>query len=109
MNQTQLEEFKNILLGDKKRIESEIENLKDTDYGDDVDSFDEESDETEQMAANFPISGHLKDRLRGINKALKNIEDGTYGKCSNCQKEISPERLKAKPEATTCITCGANE
>ena len=109
MTNEDLEKLKSILLEDKKRIEEEIESLKDTDYGDDVDSFDEESDEAEQMAINSPISGTLKTRLRGIKKALEKIENGTYGKCEDCDKEIPQARREAKPESVVCIDCKADE
>ena len=43
------------------------------------------------------------DRLEKINAALQSIDEGTYGKCSVCGKEIEPQRLDAEPIATTCI------
>jgi RNA polymerase-binding transcription factor DksA/predicted small secreted protein len=35
----------------------------------------------------------------------KVLEKGTYGKCSNCQKEIPLERLRAYPQAAACLDC----
>lgn len=35
--------------------------------------------------------------------ALKAMEDGTYGKCAVCGKDIPYERLEAMPTALTCI------
>jgi DnaK suppressor protein len=43
--------------------------------------------------------------LAEIEAALKRIDDGTYGICTNCGKEIPPERLEARPWATLCIDC----
>ena len=43
--------------------------------------------------------------LKKIDKALKKIENGTYGICEECDNEISFERLKARPVATLCIEC----
>jgi RNA polymerase-binding transcription factor DksA len=40
-----------------------------------------------------------------IEKALKRIEDGAYGKCENCNEEISEERLEAISETSTCPEC----
>ena len=40
-----------------------------------------------------------------IEAALKRIEDGTYGKCIDCGKDISERRLKALPEAERCLSC----
>jgi DnaK suppressor protein len=41
--------------------------------------------------------------LAEIDAALKRIEDGTFGICTNCGKEIEPERLEFLPYATLCI------
>ena len=43
--------------------------------------------------------------LSSIDGALERISSGTYGKCVNCGKAISEERLAALPWATTCIDC----
>ena len=40
-----------------------------------------------------------------IDHALDKIEDGTYGICEECGKEISKERLMARPVTTLCIQC----
>ena len=51
----------------------------------------------------------MKERQSGligkIDEALKRIENGTYGTCMECEKEISEIRLKARPVATLCIKC----
>lgn len=46
---------------------------------------------------------HAEKEIKDINHALTNIENGTYGKCEQCGKEIPVERLKALPTATHCI------
>jgi DnaK suppressor protein len=40
-----------------------------------------------------------------IQEALGRIDDGTYGICEDCGKEISKQRLKARPVTTLCIDC----
>lgn len=40
-----------------------------------------------------------------IDEALKRIEDGTYGSCSQCGKSIPKTRLKVIPQADLCIDC----
>lgn len=45
-----------------------------------------------------------------IDEALKRVEDGTYGSCTQCGKLIPKTRLKAIPQAELCIDCKkANE
>ena len=41
--------------------------------------------------------------LREVDTALARIEDGTYGICAACGKEIPSERLDAVPYATLCV------
>ncbi len=43
--------------------------------------------------------------LYQLEQALHRIEDGTYGTCEMCGKQIGKERLKAKLDARLCIAC----
>jgi RNA polymerase-binding protein DksA len=43
--------------------------------------------------------------LGEIDAALKRLDDGTFGTCTNCGKEIETERLEYLPYATLCIDC----
>jgi DnaK suppressor protein len=43
--------------------------------------------------------------LQKIVKALKKMENGSYGICEECGDEISEDRLRVRPEATLCIKC----
>jgi DnaK suppressor protein len=43
--------------------------------------------------------------LKEIDDALARIDQGTYGICENCHREISKERLEAVPYARYCIRC----
>ena len=47
----------------------------------------------------------LRAEIQQIRYALARIENGTYGTCAKCGKDISRERLKARPIATRCIDC----
>ena len=40
-----------------------------------------------------------------IEKALKKIDEGTFGVCEECGEEIQVKRLEARPETTLCIRC----
>jgi RNA polymerase-binding transcription factor DksA len=51
---------------------------------------------------------HLENQDRilvEINDALARIEAGTFGRCENCHRPISRERLNALPYARYCIRC----
>ena len=43
--------------------------------------------------------------IKKINRSLEDIEDGVYGICDDCGKDIAIERLKARPVARRCIQC----
>ena len=40
-----------------------------------------------------------------IQNALKRLEDGTFGICDACGRDIGDARLMARPVATLCIRC----
>ena len=40
-----------------------------------------------------------------IDAALARLDEGTYGRCEDCDKEISEKRLQAVPFARRCLTC----
>lgn len=43
--------------------------------------------------------------LAQINRALAQLDAGSYGKCSHCGKPIDARRLQALPYSDRCITC----
>ncbi len=47
--------------------------------------------------------------LDRIERALRKIEEGSYGICEDCGKEIPPERLEAIPYALKCRECQERE
>lgn len=46
-----------------------------------------------------------EDTLAKIDEALERIEEGTYGKCSECDGVIPKTRLNAIPYTPVCIKC----
>jgi len=48
-----------------------------------------------------------QDILYSVDEALKRIEDGTYGSCTQCGKQIPKKRLDALPHTELCIACQA--
>ncbi len=52
----------------------------------------------------------VMDRLRQLGgvvvaEALERLRKSRYGICEECADAISPARLKAMPEVTTCLRC----
>jgi len=48
-----------------------------------------------------------KDQLAAIAGADRRLDDGSYGRCERCGREIGAGRLAARPAAATCVTCAA--
>jgi DnaK suppressor protein len=106
--------FRTELLNERERVQAAIANLRQDHPG----SLDDEVEEIAATSDNhlgetatatlgreidYTLGENSEQVLAEINAALKRIEDGTYGKCARCGKEIAPERLEAYPWASLCI------
>lgn len=109
------EELKQKLLEEQKRIENTLAKNETSTEGTDreyetkfpeVDRDEEENaDEIEMYGSTLAADEAMKGELEKIERALAAMENGTYGICANCQKEIPLERLRAYPQADTCLEC----
>ena len=93
---------------EKESAELEVqlkEEKKPADFGSDVDSFEEEEDETEEEAKQLGVQEILKGRLEDIEHALDKILKGGYGACEKCGQEIDLGLLKVNPESRLCKNC----
>lgn len=98
--------IKEKLLEKKKNMEKQLSSMKNSlNFGDDIDSFEEEADEAEEYANYLGIKQVLDRQLLNIEDALDHIKKGDYGLCKKCKKEISIELLKIEPESTLCKKC----
>jgi DnaK suppressor protein len=55
--------------------------------------------------SNLTLDEQLEYLLAKIKKALKAIDEGTYGQCLACRKNIENGRLEIMPYADLCVTC----
>lgn len=65
----------------------------------------EQAIEAEQLEISSSVEPALEDDLRDVDDALQKIEDGDYGICEDCGREIPRERLLALPQARLCMDC----
>ncbi len=110
-----LEELKTALLKEKEELEINLGKIArpigkeegdyETSFEDIGTDKDDNATEVDQYTQNLSIENTLEKKLQEILEALTMMEDGTYGFCENCQKEIPIERLRANPSAKTCIQC----
>ena len=107
MDQEKLEYFRRLLQDQLDELIDEalktvngMTNLKDT-FPDPTDRAALETDR------NFLL--RIRDRERKliekIKEALDRIDNGGFGVCEVCGKEIGEERLMARPVTTLCIEC----
>jgi RNA polymerase-binding protein DksA len=97
---TQLESRLADLLERAEVIEEDLRQPLDADFSEQaVDLSDDEALEG--------IDDVLRTEIGQVRLALLRIENGTYGTCSRCGKNISRGRLEARPIATRCIDCAA--
>jgi RNA polymerase-binding protein DksA len=67
--------------------------------------FADSAQSTAERGKVLALIDRLRTQLRDVERALKKIDQGTYGQCDNCGKEIPRERLEALPYTTLCVDC----
>jgi RNA polymerase-binding protein DksA len=106
--------FRTELLEERARVEAAIASLRESHPGSLDDEVEEISAGTDNHVGDtatatlgreidYTLGENSEHVLSEINVALKRIEDGTYGTCASCGKEIASARLEAYPWASLCI------
>ena len=106
--------FRDALEAERRRVTAAIDNLRNENPGT---VEDETGDETHDQhigdvatamhdrEVDYTLTDNETQLLGAIDAALRRIDNGTYGVCTNCGKPISEERLEALPWASLCIDC----
>lgn len=68
----------------------------------DIEALSDNASNTGVGAAVVEITSRT---LQGIEGALRRLQEGKYGECSDCGGEISAARLRAMPFAERCRDC----
>ena len=108
MNKVQLKKFKTLLTEKRDEIFKKAKQTLEEDMALDANDLPDEMDlaSSEYLQSfTFRLRGREKVFLDKIEKALRKIEDGSFGTCEECSEEISIKRLEARPETTLCIRC----
>ncbi len=120
MNKKDLEFFKGLLLKKRAELVEEIESIKSTDMNTttkeasgDHSSYAyhmaDQGTDNMQREKSFLYAQRNGRLIYHIDMALERIEDGTFGLCQSCGKQITRERLEAVPHARLCIECKNGE
>ncbi len=107
MRARELNSFRKLL--DERRQELMTEASRTVDgMGENREQFPDPTDRA-SLEDNRNLMLRIRDRERKlitkIDEALGRIEDGSYGKCEECDQYIGIERLRARPVTTLCIDC----
>jgi DnaK suppressor protein len=118
LSKEDLQHFRKLLIEERKRVLEELDWVETNyigksrrDSSGDVSSYsmhpaDMGTDSIEMEKA-YMIGATSGAALEDIDEALRNIDNGQYGTCMECDQPIARERLEVVPYATLCITCKA--
>jgi RNA polymerase-binding protein DksA len=115
MEQARLDELHRRLELDRDDLRAQIDQIETEDvhaenqYDEEFSGYGthmaETGTEIYEQERSLSLEQSLKAQLADVEHALEKFDDGTYGICDNCGKEISAERLEALPQAALCIDC----
>lgn len=54
---------------------------------------------------NESLAAGARRALREVMRALRRMDDGSYGRCMHCVEPLPIERLEVLPQAALCMTC----
>jgi RNA polymerase-binding protein DksA len=116
MSPIETDRFRQELVTERKRVADALENLHaqekqllEEEVGEDSTAYDNHPGDTATVTFEREMEYTLEENsetvLKAIDAALKRIDEGSYGICRRCGREIAEERLEAVPWADLCIEC----
>jgi len=119
MRKTELQRFRKLLIAERDRVGQSMAHHEKVIRGQDGAEGGGSKAHSNHLADqgtdeyNYEATIHTANtegrHLYNIEEALTRIEDGSYGKCVECQGKIGMERLKALPSTRLCIDCKEQE
>ena len=116
LSSEKIEHFKSLLLAEKEKLVEELKTVgrinpdNPADWEPTPEKLDimradknEAADAIEEYEENTAILRELEIRYNNVLRALKKIDNGTYGRCEAGGELIPEDRLEANPSAMTCI------
>ena len=115
MSAIDTDRFREALLEERQRVEAALQNLHEESSGTLYEDAGEETaydnhladtaTETYDRELDYTLEENSEHVLAEIDGALKRIDDGSYGVCTNCSNTIGEKRLQAVPWTPFCIDC----
>jgi RNA polymerase-binding protein DksA len=105
----EVEEARAELLGEIERLKTEIASSEAAVAGLMRDSGDGAGDEADTGSKNITreyelaLAANTRETLSQADRALRRLDEGTYGLCEVCGNPIGKARMQAFPRATLCL------
>ncbi len=107
-NKRELEKYRRLLEHKKAELSTELAKARTAE--------EDTTEESTQDIADKAVSSYTREFLYSltdsertvllqIDEALARVEEGTYGFCGNCGKEMNEKRLTAVPWTPYCVDC----
>jgi RNA polymerase-binding protein DksA len=116
VDQATLDQLRDELIEDRNQQLEELRQYGADPYSDAVGDlnlgtagFADSAQTTEQRSEALGFIEAARNRVRAIDEALARMDDGTYGVCVSCGRQIPPERLEARPLSVKCVECAAQD
>jgi len=61
--------------------------------------------DSESLDRDIAVQANREQMLEAIEDAIVRIDDGSYGRCEECQGDIGETRLDVLPFASRCVEC----
>ncbi len=106
---TKLEHDRAQVLERMELLRADSEDAGETREGSPFGKREEEATETFEFEKRMVLESSLRATLAEMDHALEKFEAGTYGKCEKCGWNIEQERLEARPQASLCMGCKAEQ
>lgn len=120
MNKKDRDHYRKLILEKRARLlkelgylENEVMASTSKDSSGDLSSYSfhmaDQGTDAEEREKAFLLASREGRYAYHLNEALRRLDEGTYGICEVCGKQISSERMEAVPHATKCIECKSTE
>jgi RNA polymerase-binding transcription factor DksA len=113
LTKKEIDDLRSRLLDEREELDTQLSTIEDgsfaqtqSDLSGDVGLDDEAADAgtaTFEREKDLSIEQNVRDLMAKIDRALKRMDEGTYGLCDRCGKPIEKARVKALPYVDLCI------
>ena len=112
MKKREMQKFKKLLMAEGEHLTKGIRTIgEDTlkaaeqEGSSDMTSFAEAGTDNNDRETALRLASGESELLGAVAEALSRIEDGSYGKCIDCDEDIPLKRMEVFPAAKRCVKC----